>query len=103
MAKRLDRAQFEAQIKEEGLSVIDFYSDSCVPCKRLSPLLTQIGEAYPQAAIGKVNVAYEKELAASLGVTSTPTLLFYKNGEEVDRLNGAIRKNVLEETITKYL
>ena len=102
MAKRMNRAEFEAAIKADSPVIIEFYSDSCVPCKRLSPLLAEIEEANPDLIIGKVNAAYEADLAAELSVTSTPTLLFYRSGIQAGRISGAVRKAQLEEAIAEY-
>ena len=102
MAARLNREQFEVQIQSGQLSLIDFYSDSCIPCKRLSPLLSQIESENPDIFIGKVNIAYDRDLAGELEVNSTPTLLFYKDGVQVDRVSGSVRKNQLEEIIAKH-
>ena len=73
---RLDRAGFAAQIQTDQLSLIEFYSDSCVPCKRLSPILAEIEEEHPEIFVGKVNVFYETDLALELKVLSSPTVLF---------------------------
>ena len=103
MAKRITQDEFEKEISVPGrLTLIEFYSDSCIPCKRLSPLLAELEKKYPALFIGKVNVAYEKELTPAQGVTSTPTLIFYKEGRELERRCGAVKKAQLEEILTRY-
>lgn len=102
MAERIDKAQFDLKINEgDQLKLIEFYSDSCIPCKRLAPLLAEIEEKSPELYVGKVNAAYEKELAAERQVTSTPTLLLFKGGQEKARITGAIKRRQLEELIEK--
>ena len=64
MAERISQDNFDTKILQaEGVAVADFYSDSCVPCKRISPLLAELEEAHENVYVGKVNVAYDTELA----------------------------------------
>ena len=72
-----------------------------VPCKKLSPILADLDEKYPDVYIGKVNIVYEQELIEEYSVMSSPVLIFFKNGEEVDRITGAVSKHKIEEAIEK--
>ena len=56
---------------------------------------------YPDVYIGKVNIVYEQELIEEYSVMSSPVLIFFKNGEEVDRITGAVSKHKIEEAIEK--
>ena len=101
MAVRANNDTFEAEIKEAGKLVIaDFYSDSCVPCKRMSPLLAETEEANADSVkLVKLNINFDAETAQKYNVTSVPTLVFFKDGDEKARLTGAVKKAQLEETI----
>ncbi len=102
MAERINQDNFDTKIfQAEGVAVADFYSDSCVPCKRISPLLAELEEAHENVHVGKVNVAYDTELAEKYEVASTPTLIFFKNGAEVKRLHGVVKKAELEEAVAE--
>ena len=58
MAERLNKDSFQEKVlNASGLAIADFYSDSCIPCKKLSPILADLDEKYPDVYIGKVNVA----------------------------------------------
>ncbi|MCD7957288.1 MAG: thioredoxin family protein [Lachnospiraceae bacterium] len=109
MAERVDTAGFKEKVLENGkLSLIDFYSDSCVPCKRMAPVLAELeeeltGEYGDRVFIGKVNVAYDSELAAEYHVLSAPTFLFLKDGKEVGRLGGVQPKLVLQLAVRENL
>jgi thioredoxin 1 len=71
--------------------VIDFYADWCGPCKMMAPAFDAAADAYDgKARFAKINVDESKKLAIKSKVLSIPTLLFFKNGEEVDRVTGAI-------------
>lgn len=105
MAERLNAGNFESRAFQPGkLALIDFYSDSCIPCKMLSPLLAELEEKYAgQLYVGKVNIAYESELVARYGVMSAPTLILFRGGQQVTKLTGAKKKAELETLIEENL
>ncbi|MDE6124008.1 MAG: thioredoxin [Eubacterium sp.] len=79
--------------------ILDFYSDFCMPCKMLSPVMDEIAQEYKGTVeIGKVNTDHEKSLAAEYGIMAVPTLVYIKNGKEFDRTVGVISK---EEIISR--
>lgn len=103
MALRVNSESFEAEVLgAEGIVIADFYSDSCVPCKRLSPVLSQIEEEYgDKLKLVKININFDAELAEKFDVMSVPTLVFFKNGEEASRLGGAVKKSEIVSEIDK--
>ncbi len=88
-----------AQDIAAGTVLADFYSDSCIPCKRMSPVLAEIEEANPSVKLVKLNINFSVETAAKYEVTSVPTLVFFKNGEEIRRISGAVKKAQIEEIL----
>lgn len=105
MAERLNAENFDSRAFQEGkLALIDFYSDSCIPCKMMSPLLAELEEQYGEKLyVGKVNIAYEGELVAKYGVMAAPTLIFLKDGQQVEKVTGARKKAELEKIIEENL
>lgn len=103
MAVRINQESFEAEVlKAENPVLADFYSDSCVPCKRLSPLLAEVEEKNADSLkVVKININFDTELAEKYEVQVAPTLILFKNGEEVDRLRGSIKKAEIIELINK--
>jgi len=101
MSVRANKDTFESEINEaEKLVIADFYSDSCVPCKRMSPLLAETEEENPESIkLVKLNINFDGETAQKYNVTSVPTLVFFKDGAEKARLTGAVKKAQLTETI----
>lgn len=101
MSVRANKDTFESEINEAGKLVIaDFYSDSCVPCKRMSPLLAETEEEDPESIkLVKLNINFDGETAQKYNVTSVPTLVFFKNGAEKARLTGVVKEAQLAETI----
>lgn len=74
MAKRVGTAEFEAEVLKEKLPVIvEFYSDSCIPCKQLSPILGGIEDDYEdQVKVVKVNVNFDADLAGGISGDGIP-------------------------------
>lgn len=90
---KLNEISFETEVlKNEGTVLVDFYADWCGPCKMLSPVIDEIAELRGDVTVGKVNVDSCKNLAASYGVMSIPTLLVFKNGKEQNRVIGVRSK-----------
>lgn len=101
MAERISSSEFnEKVIGFPGLSIVDFYSDFCVPCKRMSPILTALENRYSnEIFVAKVNTAYENELVDKYQITTTPTFLFFKDGKVVERFSGVRKKEEVEQII----
>lgn len=78
--------------------VVDFWAEWCGPCKMISPIISQLAEEYDgKLVVGKCNVEESEELAAEYGIRNIPTLLFFKNGQLVDKFVGAANKTKLQE------
>jgi len=105
MPVRVNVDNFDAEVLScETPVVVDFYSDSCVPCKKLSPILAEL-EAGSNGAfkLCKVNAAASEALTEAYGVQSAPTLLFFKGGTPRERQGGFIAKEPLQEIINRLL
>ena len=72
----------------EGLSLIDFWATWCGPCRMLGPVLEQLAADRPDVTVAKVDVDEQRELAIQYRVMSVPTVIFLKDGKEVDRKIG---------------
>ena len=101
MAARVTQETFSKEVLEaKGLVLVDFYSDSCVPCKRLSPVLAELEEVYGDALkVVKININFDLPLAEQYEVQAAPTLIFFQNGAEKDRRKGLVKKAELMEII----
>ncbi len=95
MALRVTQETFEQEvIHSEKAVLVDFYSDSCIACKRLSPTLSEVEEEYSDTIkVVKVNINFDMEIAEQYEVQTVPTLIFCKEGKEISRLSGAVRKS----------
>ena len=105
MAKRVSGADFQAEVLDEKLPVLaEFYSDSCIPCKQLSPILGGIEDDYEdQLKVVKINVNFDADLAHKYEVAASPTILIFKDGAEVRRVRGLIKRPELEAIVKEVL
>jgi thioredoxin 1 len=101
MATQFTEANFEQEVLQSDVPVVvDFYADWCGPCKMMSPVVEKLADTYAgRVKIGKLNTDEAQSLAAKYGVMSIPNIVFFKNGEVVDRQIGAVPQSVLEEKI----
>jgi thioredoxin 1 len=99
-----DAQNFEAEVlARPGLTVVDVWSPSCVPCRQLSRLLGQLATELPAGVlIGTVNADDNAGLIARYAVRSVPTLLFFKNGAIVETRTGVDRRQVLKKAIETH-
>ncbi len=102
MALRIGKNNFEEKVLKSSLPVlVDFYSDSCIPCKMISPILGDLEDEHEGTLeVYKVNVNFDTELAKQYDVLSVPTLITFQNGEVKGRLTGAVTRQALEELLS---
>ena len=82
---------FDKAVSAGGITMVDFWASWCGPCKMLAPVIDDLAGKYEgKAVIGKVNVDDEQALAGQYGVMSIPTVIFFKNGKEIDRKVGVM-------------
>lgn len=97
-------ADFEAFIKKYPKVVVDCWAPWCGPCRMLSPTIDALaGEMKGKVAFGKLNTDDNYGTASKFRIMSIPTLLFFKDGQLVNKMVGAAPKNVVEQEIKKAL
>lgn len=105
MAKYVELTQdnFKDTIKE-GVTMVDFWAPWCGPCRMIAPIVEELAEDFEgKATVAKVNTDEEQSIAGEFGIRSIPTILFFKDGEQVDQMVGAASKDVFAEKINALL
>ena len=94
-----------AELKAGNLPlVVDFWATWCGPCRMVAPIIEELAAKYDgQIVVGKCDVEDNEDLAAEFGIRNIPTILFFKNGEVVDKLIGAQSKAKFEEKFEALL
>ncbi len=102
----IDQTRFEAEVLGADKPVVlDFFSTECPPCEALAPKFEAVAEQLAgKAKFMKIFRQGNRELAQQLGVTGSPTLLFFKAGKELsERLTGDIKRSEIKSTVEKLL
>ncbi len=105
MALEFTDANFKADVvSSDKLTVVDFWAEWCGPCRAIGPVIEELGKEYAgRVNVGKLNVDHNPEVSINYGITSIPAILFFKNGEVVDKLVGAQPKGNFVKKIEQHL
>jgi thioredoxin 1 len=94
----------EEVLKSEIPVLVDFWAEWCGPCRMIGPIVEELGKEYEgKLKVAKVDVQNNNDIASKYGIMSIPALLFFKNGEVVDQIIGAVPKKAVEDRLTKVL
>ncbi|MDP4119186.1 MAG: thioredoxin [Bacillota bacterium] len=101
MEIEITHENFEQEVIRSNIPVlVDFRAAWCQPCAMLAPVLTQMAEKFEdKIKVGKINIDNEIALTMKYSVTSAPTIIMFKNGEETGRVVGMMSLDELEAFI----
>ena len=91
----------EEVLKADKKVLVDFYADWCGPCKMLAPIVEEVASEHEDLKVVRINIDNEESIAMDYQIMSIPTLVLIKDGNEVDRVIGAVQKKVIENMIGK--
>lgn len=105
MATIITDQNFADQVLKSKVPVlVDFFAEWCGPCKMIAPTIEELAKEYDgKALVVKVNVDDSMDTAQTYGVMSIPTLIFFKDGKEVERSVGSMPKESMEEKLNLLL
>jgi thioredoxin 1 len=98
--KLIEESNFKKEI-EKGVVLVDFTASWCGPCRMLAPVLEKVAqEIKPKATIAKLDIDQAQKTASDYQVTSVPTMILFKNGDEVGRLVGLRDAETIKDFIS---
>jgi len=100
----VEDSNFDELVRRYPLMVIDCWAPWCGPCRMVAPIIDELARDYAgKVLFGKLNVDENPQTSGRFGIMSIPTLLIMKDGSEVDRIIGAVPRNVIEAKLEKLL
>ncbi|MBL8949759.1 MAG: thioredoxin family protein [Myxococcaceae bacterium] len=97
----LTEANFEAEVKKNGILFIDFWASWCPPCRAFAPVFEAAAQKHPDIVFGKVNTEEQPGLGQAFEVQAIPTLAVFREGVLLFSEAGAIPAKALEQLVTK--
>ncbi len=96
MTKEFTDNEMEQLLAQKNLIVIDFWAEWCGPCKKMSPVVDELAAEYDGVVdVRKCDVEENVEVAAKFGIMAIPTIVFVKDGKEIARKSGTVKKDQL--------
>ena len=94
----------EVVMKSDKPVIVDFWAEWCGPCRMVGPIVKEISQDFEgRVVVTKLDVDSNPEVSGKFGIRNIPTILFFKNGEIVDKQVGAVPKNVLVSKLEAIL
>ena len=89
----------------DGLTMVDFWAEWCGPCRMVAPIVEQLAEDYGDEGltVGKLDVDQNPDVTVRFAVRSIPSVLFFKDGQHVDTVVGAVPRPALEAKVKEHM
>jgi len=100
--QNVDEMHFQQFVSTNQYAVIDFWAEWCGPCRRIAPIMDELSiEFAGKVAFGKCNTDDNRRLAMQFNIDAIPAMMFFSNGQLVDRIIGAYPKDAIREKIVR--
>lgn len=93
---------FNDIVSDNPLVVVDCWAPWCGPCRMIAPVIDELSTQYEDVKFGKLNTDENMEISRKFQIMAIPTLLFFKNGELVERVTGVVPKGHIEDLVKKH-
>lgn len=106
MAIKVTNTNLDEVLAAKNITVLDFWAPWCGPCLMLGPIIDELSKDYAdndKISIGKVNVDENAEISLKYGIRGIPTVMFFRDGKEIDKLVGANSKGTFQAKIKELL
>lgn len=103
MSEILNDESFDSFVSGNDMVFIDFFNEGCIPCRRVSPLISKLEATYDTVKFGKIKISTNENTVKKYSIEAAPTLVLFKNGEEIARHRGVANAQQLTELIEKAL
>jgi len=105
MALEITDVNFEQEVlKSSKPVVVDFWATWCGPCRAIAPYIEELAKEYEgRAVVGKMDVDANDQIPMKYGIRNIPTVLYFKNGELVDKMVGGAAKSAFEDKLKSLL
>ena len=99
----LTSENFNREMANNDLLLVDFWAEWCGPCKSMHPIFTRMAKKYKRVRFARVNVDNAQDIASKYGVQSIPTFIMFKNGEIVNTMVGAVGEPGIHMICKKFV
>jgi thioredoxin 1 len=104
MAVEITDSNFAELMKSDKPVMVDFWAQWCGPCLAMGPVIEELSKEYDgKVIVGKLDVDNNPQVSQQLGIRNLPTILFFKNGQVVDKQVGAVPKSLLTKKLEAQL
>lgn len=105
LVKEVTDENFTEEVEQsQGVAMVDFWAAWCGPCRVVAPIVDELAQEYEgQVKVAKLDVDTSQRTAMRFNIRSIPSILFFKDGQHVDTVMGAVPKQHLEQRIKKHL